>query len=92
MAGLTEYWTDRETGEIVYSFTILTQDAYDDIADIHPRMPVVMDRKNWLDWLDPSQKTDHMRELIASQPKAEISVDPVTMKMNIPRFNEPECI
>ncbi len=92
VAGLTEYWTDRDTGEIVHSFTILTQDAYDEIADIHSRMPVLMNREGWLDWLDPTQDVARMRELVASQPKAEISIEPVTTRMNSPRFNYPECM
>lgn len=35
MAGLFEGWTDTETGELVESCTIITQDAHKEIAHIH---------------------------------------------------------
>ncbi len=54
-AGLWEVWRDREAGEDapwLRTCTILTTDAQGDLADIHPRMPLMLDPERWADWLD----------------------------------------
>ncbi|MHC5025514.1 MAG: SOS response-associated peptidase [Planctomycetota bacterium] len=54
-AGLWERWGGpRETLE---TFTILTRDATPGIADLHDRMPVVLQGVQIDDWLDPSIET-----------------------------------
>src|ERR671915_743784 len=51
LAGLWENWRDRESGEWVRTFTIVTTDANELVAQLHDRMPVVIapeDRERWL--------------------------------------------
>ncbi|RME56459.1 MAG: SOS response-associated peptidase, partial [Deltaproteobacteria bacterium] len=52
MAGLWERWRAPD-GEEVRSCTILTTDANEAIAPIHPRMPVILPRSAHGTWLDP---------------------------------------
>lgn len=49
MAGLWDYW--RGDGETVYSCTILTRSAVSRIAEIHPRMPLILPREDAREWL-----------------------------------------
>jgi len=51
-AGLYEHWTDKSSGELIESCTIITQDAYSSINHIHHRMPVILPSVNYREWLD----------------------------------------
>jgi putative SOS response-associated peptidase YedK len=56
MAGLYEYWTDRETGEILRTCTIITTAANRMMEKIHntkKRMPLILPEENEHAWIDP---------------------------------------
>ena len=56
-AGLWEEWTDKTTGEVVQSFSILTTEANPLLAKIHNtklRMPVILPQSAEQQWLDSS--------------------------------------
>jgi putative SOS response-associated peptidase YedK len=46
-AGLWEGWRDP-AGETLRTFTILTTAANDDMAQLHDRMPVILEKADWL--------------------------------------------
>ena len=55
-AGLYSSWTDRSTGEMFNSFSILTRQADAFMADIHntkKRMPVILPQSLEKEWLNP---------------------------------------
>ncbi len=51
-AGLYEHWTDKSSGEVLQSCTIITREAYPAINHIHPRMPVILPSEYYQAWLD----------------------------------------
>ena len=56
LAGLFDSWTNRMTGEILNTFTIITTRANPLLEKIHntkKRMPVILDRDDELKWIDP---------------------------------------
>lgn len=56
MAGLYENWTDRNTGELIRTCTIITTAANSMMERIHntkKRMPVILSRDNQKAWIDP---------------------------------------
>lgn len=56
LAGLYEIWTDRESGEILSTCTILTMAANKMMERIHntkKRMPVILSPDNESSWIDP---------------------------------------
>jgi putative SOS response-associated peptidase YedK len=53
LAGLWEWWQDRESGEGVASYTIVTCGANAAIAPLHDRMPVIVREADFTRWLDP---------------------------------------
>lgn len=57
LAGLYEFWKPKgdEDADWVVSATILTVDSRGPLAEIHPRMPLVLPRSEWARWLDPNQ-------------------------------------
>jgi putative SOS response-associated peptidase YedK len=54
LAGLWEWWQDRESGEGVTSYTIVTCAANAAIAPLHDRMPVILREADYARWLDPA--------------------------------------
>jgi len=61
LAGLWEWWQDRESSEPVTSYTIITCAANAAIAPLHDRMPVIVREADYARWLDAS--TDGQRLL-----------------------------
>jgi putative SOS response-associated peptidase YedK len=56
MAGLYEHWTDRETGEVISTCTIITTAANKMMEKIHntkKRMPLILAEENEKVWIDP---------------------------------------
>jgi DNA-binding MarR family transcriptional regulator len=51
MAGLRERWKDRETGDTVQTFTIITTVPNELCGALHDRMPVVLPCEKWATWL-----------------------------------------
>src|SRR6267143_4189868 len=68
-AGLWERWTDKASGEVVRSFTIITTTPNDVCAPIHDRMPVIVERANYGRWLG-EEPADPMRLLMMLKPFA----------------------
>lgn len=62
LAGLWSEWTDRNTGEVIKTFTVITTEANEMMARIHnsrKRMPVILDKSSEEIWLDkniPAEK------------------------------------
>lgn len=57
-AGLYGKWHDRQSGEDVFSFTIITCPANAYLQDIHQRMPVILDEADEERWLHSSDWED----------------------------------
>ena len=56
LAGLFDRWTNRDTGEILDTFTIITTDANPLMEKIHntqKRMPVILRQADETKWIDP---------------------------------------
>ena len=53
-AGLWELWTDSTTGEEITSCAIITCEPNTVVAELHNRMPVILDPADYDSWLDPT--------------------------------------
>ena len=97
IAGLLEAWKQPETGQWLRTMSLITTDASTDIAAIHDRMPVIVEKQNWKTWLDPkvgASETDKalLQSLLVSAPVGSIEIDKVTPEVNKVRNNGPELI
>ncbi len=59
MAGLYEFWRDPTKEEDdpdawLTTTTVITTSAPDDLGRIHDRMPMIVERRRYAEWLDPS--------------------------------------
>jgi putative SOS response-associated peptidase YedK len=54
-AGLWDEWKDRATGETLRSCTMIITEPNDFVAEVHDRMPVILDRPDFGAWLDDGE-------------------------------------
>ncbi|HEY7143887.1 MAG TPA: SOS response-associated peptidase [Streptosporangiaceae bacterium] len=98
MAGLYELWRDRDMPDDhpnawMWTATIITTDAPDELGRIHNRMPMIIDKDHWADWLDPANdKPADLRELLAPATAGGLVWHPVSTLVNSVRHNGPELI
>jgi putative SOS response-associated peptidase YedK len=86
MAGLWETWTDKATGEVVETFTIVTTDANATVRPVHDRMPVILPRASWAAWLEaPAAAAAALLVPYAGRMEAR----EITTSINDARRNEP---
>ena len=64
MAGLWDKWINPKTKEEIFSCTIITTVANEVVRPIHEnnRMPVVLQRESYMDWLDPQIKFSNWKD------------------------------
>ena len=91
MAGLWERW--EQDGSVIESCTLLTTEPNDLLADIHNRMPVILEPQDYDEWLDQSvQKADTLLHLMRPFSDTDMQVVPVSTLVNNPRNEDPACI
>lgn len=88
-AGLWESWRDAE-GRELRTTVVLTGAAPPDLAHVHDRAPVVLDRDQWRRWLDPSSPEQDVRPLLRPTPPGLIRVWPVSDRVGDVRENGPQ--
>lgn len=79
LAGLWESWTSPE-GDILRSFCVITTSANDILQPIHERMPAIIGREHWTDWLDPGHAD--VAALLAPSAAAEMQAWPVSRRVS----------
>lgn len=91
-AGLWEHWQDPK-GEAIDSCTILTTEANELLQQIHERMPVILNPKDYDLWLDPTvQKLEQLQQLLQPYSSTVMTSYPVSTKVNKPTNDTPELI
>ncbi len=91
-AGLWERWVGP-SGETVHSCTIITTTPNELMADIHPRMPVVVPREAEERWLDPTgEDPQEVLPLLQPYPADEMEAYAVSTVVNSPRNDVVACI
>jgi putative SOS response-associated peptidase YedK len=63
LAGLWDRWRPPESGPID-TCTVLTTEPNEIVKNIHDRMPVIVPREKWGEWLDPGTDVERAREAL----------------------------
>jgi putative SOS response-associated peptidase YedK len=91
-AGLWEHWQTADGSEI-RSAAIITTEPNELMASIHNRMPVILPRNAYAQWLDPTpQAPEHLQSLLLPYPAIEMSAYPVSILVNSPANDRPEIV
>ena len=88
-AGIWEQWCSPE-GITLKSCAILTCDANELMAPIHHRMPVIFEEKERNIWLDENHP-ERLKMILKPCPSELLQAWPVSLRVNRPVFNSPEC-
>ena len=89
-AGLWESWRNPDNEVEIHSCTIITTQANDFMAQIHNRMPVIIDVNDYNRWLDPNDGSD--ATLLQPCSGAWLEAYPISTYVNSPRNNDSKCI
>lgn len=90
-AGLWDAWRDAE-GKWLQSFAIVTTEANELMATIHPRMPVILRREEYDRWLDRNETERLPVDLLRSFDADVMAMYPANVKVNNSRNNGPEML
>ena len=101
MAGVYEWWRDlaspKEPPEDsssgwLLTFSVLTVPSQGGIEFIHDRMPALIAREDWPEWLDPEVDADSASGIVARTSADHLMATPVSTLVNNVRNNGPELI
>lgn len=70
-AGIYEHWTDKSTGEILHTYSILTMEANELMGYVHnnrSRMPVILNRDDEKYWLSNLKSKEEIEQGITQYP------------------------
>jgi putative SOS response-associated peptidase YedK len=91
-AGLWEIWHAGDGSE-VRSCTIITTSPNRLVEDIHNRMPVILPRQVYVQWLTPGEvDPKQLNHLLEPYPDTEMEAYPVSRMVNSPKNDVAECI
>lgn len=96
-AGIYDIWTNKQTGEMIKSFSILTTTANPLMEKIHnlkKRMPVILQKDTEYEWLNMKSDTNTLKELLKPYPENLMTGYPVSRKISEknPDIYNPELI
>lgn len=91
-AGLWDEWRSPDGGE-VRTCTIITTEPNELMSTLHNRMPVILNQKDYAEWLDPAPRTpDSLLHLIQPFPVDRMSAYPVSTMVNTPNNDRAELV
>ena len=90
MAGLYEVW-GREDGKQLWTCTVITTDAADELGHIHDRTPLLVPRQDWDRWLDPEVE-DPGQDLLVPATPGVLDAWPVSPAVGNVRVDGPELV
>lgn len=95
MAGLYEIWrdparADDDPDRFRWTCTVITTAAEDAVGHIHDRMPLMVERERWSQWLDPRVGGDV--DLLVPAAPGRLEAYPVSTLVSNVRNNGPELV
>jgi putative SOS response-associated peptidase YedK len=90
-AGIWEVWRDAAVPDspVLRSCAVVTTDANVTVAPVHDRMPVMLDRTEWAEWLLPDdQDLGHLAALLDPAPDDLLELWPVSTRVNSARNDD----
>ena len=89
-AGLWDVWT-QPNGDPLHSCTIITTEANEVVRPVHERMPVILSKERWADWLE-AQSTEDLLMMLRPLPPEQLDGIPVNPEVNNPAVDTPLCV
>lgn len=90
-AGIWDAWKDHD-GKWLQSFAIITTEANELMASIHPRMPVILHPRDYTRWLDRDQTEQPPTDLLRPYEPEGMTMHEANPKVGNVRNNGPEML
>jgi putative SOS response-associated peptidase YedK len=92
LAGVYSLWKDEE--EIEHpTFSIITTGPNELVAEIHDRMPVILPKEHWRDWLQTDKKdTSALKQMLLPFPAKEMKAYPVSRFVSSSKNEGMKCM
>ena len=90
-AGLWDAWKEPD-GKWLKSFAIVTTEANEIMATIHTRMPVILHRRDWVEWLDRDDSRPAPEHLLRQYESDAMKLDRCSPMVGNVRNNGPEML
>jgi putative SOS response-associated peptidase YedK len=90
-AALSEHWQGAD-GSPLESCAIITTTPNELTGRVHDRMPVILDDRNWDEWLSLEAKPESLKNLLKQYPSNRMVMYPVSTLVNSYKNDMPECI
>ncbi len=91
MAGLWDRWQDPD-GQMIFSFTVITQGPNELMKGIHNRMPAILTSEQEELWLADDLPPQELVDMISPYPSELMKAYPVSQQVNNVRNNHPDLI
>lgn len=82
LAGVWAIWADPDTGERIYTCSIITTPPNELVAPIHDRMPLILEPPDWDLWLAEGADLAEVRRLLHPFPPEPLDAYPVSSAVN----------
>ena len=92
MAGVWDIWHDKENGEKVQSFSIITVPAVKRLENIHERMPAILPRSKAGLYLNKTASIETVSQLLQPYSNEQMNAMPVSHLVNSPTNNSKEIL
>jgi putative SOS response-associated peptidase YedK len=91
LAGIWERWAPPGH-DPYHGFAVLTVDANEDVAPVHARMPVLLDRSCWEAWLGDEAPLHQVESLIVPAPAGTLRRHRVSTRVNSTSNDDPGLV
>lgn len=90
LAGIWDHWQGE--GKTFESYTIITTTANAMMAEIHDRMPVILEEGMEAAWLYPKTGQEELLAMLKQYPAERMEAYPMSSQVNSPRNNGAGCV
>ena len=91
-AGIYESWYDNVLNESILTCALLTTEPNEKIAELHDRMPVILESNQWELWLNDKSSLTQLNRLFIPLSSDKIKYFRVSDLVNSVKNNSIECI
>ena len=91
-AGLYDEWYDNISKKTILSVALITTEPNSVVEEIHDRMPVILDKKDYKQWLDKNSTLKELNNLFKLYPDENIIIDEVSTFVNKVSNDTIECL
>ena len=90
-AGIWARWTGSDGGKL-HTYSILTRAAPPPLAWLHDRVPLVLEAKDWEDWLARGTDPQVLQGIMSGASHPPLAFHTVSRRVNRAAYDEPDCL